>query len=449
MGVDIILRSAIPKPKWLARFGTPPSLLDKIAESAAWFAAERGLRPFFLVAEHSDSNLALVFHPAEQAAQFSLGNNEIAVAARTSNGGPGYHVYIVDVLRHLENQCGLNWVDDTEAGEVDETNYLRSGDFQDVTQQMDGWLRLNLKHVSEMDEEYKSVAIGIPTRLICSDFESGHVQTVHGPIGFRKLADAVGLDNAEFRAFADDFYVWPTPETDLAFWQRTTNALLWCDVPWRPPTSDDDKWTYDAARYALEQFKRAGGDTELFKVEEAEIAQMVSSGTGEQLPLPFPDGRGYRRRRLTRPLQDYWTIEIPGHWYLEQTEDDAAYWYSNMTVRSVLKFVTSDTGRPATELLTEIVHDEALERSKKLEIQRIADDGFIGFVEAVEETGDANFALLGRYANDNAILIVSCYFDDEAETAMAWDYLRSVKYTGPPSDMLFVDEDGPVERKLN
>ena len=451
MGVDIILRSAVPKRNWFASFGKTTSVLDEITQCAASFAEERGLETFLVIRERDESNLALALHPAEQAAQFSLGNDEIAVAARTSNCGPGYHVYVVDLLRQLERRCGLNWVEDKEAGEVDDTDYFNSGDFQDVIAQMNGWLRLNLSHVSEMskDEAYGTFTVGIPTTFAGADFETGTVLTVRGPIDIGTITSSTDLGNDEFRSFADDWYVWPSPETDLTFWERTSHSLLWCDVPWRPPLTDNDEWAYDAARHALDQFKMAGGDAELFKLEEAEIAQMTASRDGQQFPMPFPDGRGYKRRRLTRPLQDHWTIKIPGHWYLEQTDDDAAYWYANMTLRSNLQMIQSNTGRPATELLTEIVDEVASEGSSAPEIQRIVEDTFVGFIQEAEDAGDANFALLGRYANDNTILFVSCYFDDAAERATALDYLQSVRYAGPPSETKFVDEHGEVERKLN
>ena len=402
-----------------------------------------------MVAERDETNLGLVFHPAEQAAHFSLGNDEIVCAARTSNGGPGYHVYIVEFLRHLERQCGLNWVEDEESGEVDETNYFSSGDFQDVLAQMDGWLKLNLSHVAETLKDMEALAVGIPTHLASAKFEPGKVLTSLGPVDVRTIVHSADLDNEEFRSFANDWYVWPSSGIDLAFWERTSNALLWCEVPWHPPFNDDDEWSYRAVRHALEQFKNAGGDAQLFKVEEAEIAQMVASIDSDDLPVPFPDGRGYRRRRLDRPLQDLWIIQIPGHWYFEQTDDDAAYWYSNMTVRSSLLTVKSDTDRRAIEILTKIVEEEASENSKTLQMERIVDNDFVGFIQDVDDPGDANFGLLGQYANDNSILTVSCYFDAKAETAKAWDYLRSVRYSGAPPELLFIGEDGELERKLN
>ncbi|MEM9355286.1 MAG: hypothetical protein AAGB04_03660 [Pseudomonadota bacterium] len=402
-----------------------------------------------MVAKRDETNLELIFHPAEQPALFSLGLNEVAFAARTSNGGPGYHVYMVDLLRYLERQCTLKWVEDEDAGEIDETNYFSSGDFQDVIEQMDGWLKLNLSYISEVDEDSETLAIGLPTHLTSAAIEPGYVLTARGPVDSRTLKKSADLDNEEFRSFADNWYVWPSAELDLAFWERTSNALLWCEVPWHPPRDDNDEWSYSAARHALEQFRRAGGDANLFNAEDTEIAQMLSNLDTDELPPPFPDGRGYLRRRLDRTLQNYWSIRIPGYWYIEQTDDDAAYWYSNMTIRSSLMMIKSDPGRTASDLLIEIVKEEASNGSKNRQVQNIVEDGFIGFVQDGEEPSDANFGMLGRYANDDSILIVSCYFDDKKESATAWDYLRSVKFTGPPPETVYVDNDGMVEKDLN
>lgn len=74
--------------------------------------------------------LFLRLHPAAEDVELCLPDaGRVMLSAKTSNVGPGYHIYLCDAARRLANRAGIAWVPpDEEKGTGDETGFFEGGD---------------------------------------------------------------------------------------------------------------------------------------------------------------------------------------------------------------------------------------------------------------------------------------------------------------------------------
>jgi hypothetical protein len=66
------------------------------------------------------------------------------VSANTSTAGPGYHIYLCQLLHEWTNAFGINWKDfgsDDDADFCDEAEYFFSGNDATVYDHMRRWLQ--------------------------------------------------------------------------------------------------------------------------------------------------------------------------------------------------------------------------------------------------------------------------------------------------------------------
>src|SRR5262249_8501108 len=90
----------------------------------------------------------------------------IAVSAKTSTVGPGYHACLCDVMHRLGDALAIDWDGSgDEAGPGDETGYFRTGDPRALEDEFVRWLRGVMQVVGEgLARDYQwmmiSMAIG-------------------------------------------------------------------------------------------------------------------------------------------------------------------------------------------------------------------------------------------------------------------------------------------------
>src|SRR5262245_17591410 len=80
-------------------------------------------------------------HPAAAAVEFiDQGDGRLAVSAKTSTAGAGYHQYVCDLLRELGTAHAIAWdppAPDRDTG--DETGYFHGGDRDGIEREMFVW----------------------------------------------------------------------------------------------------------------------------------------------------------------------------------------------------------------------------------------------------------------------------------------------------------------------
>src|SRR5205085_11160621 len=65
---------------------------------------------------------------------------DLLVSATTTSVGPGYHIFLCDVLHKLGEQFEIRWEDSGEEF-LDETGYFHSGNRDEPVGEMLAWLR--------------------------------------------------------------------------------------------------------------------------------------------------------------------------------------------------------------------------------------------------------------------------------------------------------------------
>ncbi len=290
MGVGIFLRG---------RVTSPASLLDRLAnrlEGEPWFSSLR------VDAEAVE----VVLHPAAESVDFVLEAGEsLRVMAKTSTVGPGYHAYLVDLLRALGDELGVHW-DEAE----DDTGYFANGDFATVEQEMLAWIGGVARLVLQKDAMGLMVSLPTTHRFVFD----GALAT---PVGPRELAwvEAVATDPAR----GMDLFPWWGRGRDARQLLGTVLCRMWTEVRWREPITDEEEvlrqelladlaaaFAEDASLdYPWREWASLGG-------ESPRVLAAAASATG---PLV-----GYRRRPVRVDLPGGWSLELPGEFAEEQEE---------------------------------------------------------------------------------------------------------------------------------
>ena len=154
-------------------------------------------------------------HPAAEELEVSLLDlNHVLVSARTSTVGPGYHIFVCDMLRKLGQEFRLTWDAENDEEYLDEGNYFFSGNQENVFDEMTAWLRglcqCFFNGTFEEEPGDKPVALCLPVGVT---FEA-HARAVT-PMGPRDLGwlKQVSEDGLRGR----DFFAWWRPELNAEY----------------------------------------------------------------------------------------------------------------------------------------------------------------------------------------------------------------------------------------
>ncbi len=178
--------------------------------------------------------------------------------------------------------------------------------------------------------------------------DAGYPEHIAGPRGYWPSVFFLQMTSSspkDFDKFADDWFPWPRRELDAHFWLRAGEVICWTKVPWRPPALDGDQLPYEQALYCFDSAKAVDPEIDL---PEAAIRELkdLSDGTLVLATTPIPEGIGYYRRVLNRPLPGNWTAAIPGYWQFESDDDGTFYWFGYVTIRVLHFTVASEDGSP-------------------------------------------------------------------------------------------------------
>jgi hypothetical protein len=403
-----------------------------LAEDIATFAkadpADALLQQLMDVSRTPEGALEVLLHPAEEPLNFSLKENgALLCSAKTSTAGPGYHAYVVEWLEQLGRVCKLDWQWAPEGG-GDETGYCRHRDMERLQAEMTRQLLGIVKIVVDHKADYKNLMLGMPVGFPC-------VLGNHCAISSMGFWDAdwfdafANGDEAQRLDLSRAFFPWWSEGRNAEFWERLGRVLLWVGVPWHVPESEAEIL---ASKLPLECFERARKLSPGVRAPETELSELrcLLGDNAPQRP-PHPEGIGFRRRMMLRPLVANWTIELPGYWYDEMQEDGKAqaYWFGDRTVRgSALSYnPKDDKPRTAADTLSIL----GVPPADAVHFKR----GHIkGYASISRECDDGNdyFMLTGYAAAPDNICVVTICYDDPADKEWAFETWKTVNV--PPPD---------------
>lgn len=367
---------------------------------------------------HGAPLLRLRLHPAAgEVSILAATSGRVVVSAETSAVGPGYHVYLCDILKQLGQVLGVTWTDANEAAGVgDPTGYFHTGDAGPVEVYMLASLQESVAQVLRMRRQGES-GFGLSMRFGHTFEHPGALLTPLGPRDERWLRNVY-----EDPRRGMDVFPWWTP--GLHARTRLNRALcrLWTDVVWRAPLLDEERallrdvarllesaWREDASLpYPWREWQEVLGYLGIGGTLAEEVRRRAATANGGP-PM------GYRRGAVQVVLPEGWEIRIPGSLAEAHLQDGT--WVARDHRRSV-RFVPLEDGVEDSLALTsaerralELVHHGA----------RVS-----GRASLHVGPGECRLTAVCRSGRRRALCVVS--FDDPEEQDWALGTWRSLDH---------------------
>jgi len=253
-------------------------------------------------------------HPGAEEVELSLIDREhVVVSASTSAVGPGYHIFLVSLLKDFAHDFQTSWQrsEDESREYDDETGYFFSGDEQQVFAHMTRWLQ-NLAKVffdGRLDPESTGVALSMSPN---THFESDELAlTPLGPRG-REWMYQTSEDGDRGR----DFFAWWAPGLNAEYYLGRALTLMWRTVRWRPPVCNAEEDVLKTVASSLAQAYKLDPTLPYPWTEWGEILELLDAAPSEKdIVLAHATGNptiGYRRGKVTVTLTGGWRVRISG-----------------------------------------------------------------------------------------------------------------------------------------
>lgn len=402
----------------LARRARPGDLFEAIAG-----AVEGEVRdPFdqaLLSCTTEDGRLLVGLSPLSQPVTFELGSpGTLTVETKTSTLGPGYHAWVVDILKAVGVRCGIEW-DWSE----DETEFARDGDFAALQEAMSGFLGAFATSVLSHD----------PGGPVLINAGMGGERTLRTDFTLTPLGprDRAWWERARrLRGTGEasrQFYPWWNRERDALDWRSIGEALMWSEVEWRPPGNEREEAVMRGALLALDRACTMDHSLGVFASEANELAMFLDLDGDGPTPVPAPTGIGYRRETVRRRAPGPWSLELPAyfgvHW--DEEEGELRFFHARKSVCISTFEAGDDSGRNSTpveefrSMLPEVTDWIEFRSGGRRGCARIAWE---------EADGSGAWVLSGCMASAGESAIVLVIFDDEDQREWALGVWRSVEW---------------------
>ncbi len=366
------------------------------------------------------------FHPTAEDVELWIPEpGRVAVSAQTSTTGPGYHLFLCDLLRRMRDGfLGVAWDEADAEGGGDETGYFHHGDADDVREEMLTWLRSVARVVLEnLEKDYTGFMVGMPL---------GHHYPYHGPVN----TPLGPRDRAWFEAVADDprrgqdFFAWWNPALDSGYYLGRALAQMWLYVRWRTPLPEHEAELLLDVHADLERAYRLDPSLDYPWREWQELLGYIELYYGDDAHQAGPDliaelerrvaaaaggpRIGYRREPVRVDLSGGWDLEIPGAMAEEWDAEGRSWsaWDGKRTVWFSCFTRQNSDGSPASPEET-LAGAASLPEGEVLEYQR---DGLVGraALTPYEEDGERMWNLKAYAAVAGSLALCNVFFHDPA-----------------------------------
>jgi hypothetical protein len=328
IGIGIYLTGSYPRKGIALRPAPQP---DFLRDAEAFFSSIRAAHPIRTHIGPGTDGAPTLFvnvHPAAENLEVQAPQRGRFVAsAKTSTAGPGYHIFLCDLLHEWGRTAGVTFdppPQDRETG--DDTTYFFTRDHHAVKTEFLRWIRSVSEILLEQEDDGDTnVALSMP--LDVSYNSAGWLSTPMGP-RTREWA----LVAAQQPEAALDILPWLEPGQGAPYHLGRAMYRIWCDVRWAPPLTDHDKAIHDEVLDALET-AHAEAPTldypwrewrELLRHNHRQSPFATRIDESAEAVPPTTPLAGYRRSTVTVRHEGGWIIRIPGH--LAESVDQEGNW---------------------------------------------------------------------------------------------------------------------------
>lgn len=421
MGTWIQAEAELPRRRWLGRLlgrDRLAALASAVVESIG-DAALSGLASITPGREE----VAIELCPVEEPILLRRRGDEVSVRARTNSAGPGYHAFVVDLLARAGARAGVRW-----RAPDGSMKFADDGDPVALQRAAMTWLRAVASSVSRSTSRCR--AVSLPSGFAIAD--DPRIATPMGPRHEQWFAELAGLEGDDLLARGAESFPWWAPALDAHAWARLGVATAWVDVPWRRPTSSRENAACTFAKAALLRALELDPSAPVPRAELDAIVDLLAREPDQRETPPSPEGLGYRRRDMLRPLPGPWHLAVPGyaHEALEHEGQTRVYWFDGWTLRG--SSFSSARPVPAEELLADDgpPPDHALSYESGGLVAR-------AYVERASEDSAQGprsyWVLCGAVAVPGELCRVTICFDGDAQRPTVERMWRSVRFVGAPS----------------
>jgi hypothetical protein len=437
MGVGLYLTGTFP--------GSGDSSREEwLAEVAAWLEGHE--EEPLMVCQHGANDaeqptLFLQIHPCAEDVEISVPELGVCVvAAKTSTAGPGYHIFLCDLLRALGGQFNVEWdaPDGDDAG--DETGYFFERDAAKVRKEMLTWLSAISSVVVENCKDSGDVGV----RMVSMPMQRSYPDQadILTPLGPRAPAWFETLVEAPQRGI--EFFPWWPEGVGAGFFLGRTLCRMWQEVRWRTPITDNEGELLMDVHLDLERALHLDPQAPLPWREWAELLEYINEYFGyvefehedtqegeiqrraaETAPGPQPIG--YRRGRVTVTLTGGWSLTIPGH-FAEEWEESGETWSAWHGGRTIWFTSWSVSGENDEDLGPQEILD-GRPWPDRGEILHHRDGDLLGRAVFLpyEEDGQTLWNLKGYSAVAGNFALCNVYLQDENDRDWAIEIWKTLK----------------------
>ena len=321
-------------------------------------------------------------HPAAEDLEISfVGDGQLTASANTSSVGPGYHIFVCDMLHKLGDRVRLQWEEPNEEYQ-DETGYFHSGDSQHVFAEMSKWIKTIASWFFDGTLKDKDHAIRLAMPLDVGFTWDAAAITPLGPRDENWLRKT-----AEDGYNGQDFFAWWNPGLNAEYFLRRALVKIWADVRWRPPINDQERQTLSYAADSLKIAYEMDATLTYPWSEWSEILTYLDRIDGQHRFVHDRAGAtqptmGYRRRDVTVQLPGNWWITVPGSFSDFRPDENHNYfaldppreaWVTSYTFKGDLPALLQSQREEVRKKESVLVH-EAENYVAWAEIRRRADE---------------------------------------------------------------------------
>lgn len=439
MGVGLYLTGTYPSD------GVSQSAEDWLEQVASWIEGHEE-EPLMICQAGANQDeqpaLSVQIHPCAEDVEIVVPEPGVCVvSAKTSTAGPGYHIFVCNLLQELGNQFGIEWDGPGEGEEEtgDETGYFFTRDADAVRTEMLRWLSALARVVIENCKEDEAGVRMVSMPLDCGYPDQTGILTPTGPRDQAWFEDLI--DNPEHGIA---FFPWWSEGVGAAFFLGRAVCRMWQDIRWRTPITEDEGEMLMDVHLDLERAYHLDPNREMPWREWRELIEYLNEyfgyaefqheeGLEEKITErasqvePAKPLVGYRRGRATVTLTGGWSLTIPGEMAEEWEESGETWsaWHGGRTLWFTSWSITSEDNTTLTP--QEILDGRPWpEEGRTFEHQDGALVGRAVFMP-YEEDGETLWNLKGYSAVEGSFALCNVYLQDESDLNWALEIWKSMR----------------------